>query len=314
MTTSANYNNIISDYFSVLMGDKLNFQISFNKENREVSLRNFRVIARFAIEEILGWTMEVAQINLTKQVLTDLCLIKALKKFNPNEEVNNYSMKCILHMIYPQIQYSIEAEAVDIFKQYLQIDEYVNSEPKSLPKAYFLDTKDANIRVRSIVSYLIKRDFSGMEMLEIYDFFNDTKKVNEWLKERKLSNIINAAYDSPTSMLQDIFNYHSNIDTANYIAYKLLNNGDNTNLHNADVFYDILDKADLVDTDIFVSGVPVYSEFKEIVENNINNYIWIIIYIASNPFKRLGYCNNENIEALTKYCKDLLLNFEIFAE
>ena len=78
---------------------------------------------------------------------------------------------------------------------------------------------------------------------------------------------------------------------------------------NEELFYDTLDKMESVDKDITSGYYPSIEDLKEYqVEKDIDLFLPIIAYFASDPFKRIGIepdSPNQYSETVS-FCKEAL--------
>ena len=75
------------------------------------------------------------------------------------------------------------------------------------------------------------------------------------------------------------------------------------------VFYDVLDQMEGIDYDITNGYYPTITDLEEYrVKEDMNLFLPILAYFASDPFKRAGVRAESPNEymATVKYCKDII--------
>ncbi len=79
-------------------------------------------------------------------------------------------------------------------------------------------------------------------------------------------------------------------------------------------FYELCDKTGEISENITGGYFPTVEEMKTMdVEKNPEEYIYIISYFASNPFKRQNNSlrNLRDYEETVRFCKDLLCKIDL---
>ncbi len=305
MTTTTISSVIINDYLNVLWGNTKNFQVTFSNIE-DVNRKNFKILGQYAIEGLLGWTPEIAKTNLTEQLLIELGLDIALRKIKPNKECVNYSIPRILNMIYPdKCPYNFEIETISIYKEYLKIDEFKHSKGRTLPKNFWSDS-DAYQRVRCIVRYLINRDFGDKNFDQRELFFGNPNKADKWLRRYKLTKVLDSVYPSALEMYYDTMDKLSNIDRLNSEAKKVLTEGNYVDPFNEGNFFDLLDKSEEIEESIITVEFPTLKELSKKVEDSIESTIYLLIYLSSDPYARLGIDKPYEYDRIVKYANDVL--------
>ncbi|MBP3279323.1 MAG: hypothetical protein J6M44_10250 [Butyrivibrio sp.] len=79
-------------------------------------------------------------------------------------------------------------------------------------------------------------------------------------------------------------------------------------------FYDVIDKMEEIDVDTTKGYYPTIADLEEYkVEQDIDLFLPILAYYASDPFKRMNIKpdNPNEYKATVKYCKDVLSRIKL---
>lgn len=184
------------EYEEVLLGKKTEFSASYI--GAKTSQKDLLSLFRYAVENLLGWTADVAKCYLNKQVIECLHLSKPLSKLNfpagiPEEDKPYY----MLTLLYPgQLSYSKKNMVLRIYEKVL------SGELSKYPKSFFL-TRDGELNANICMQYALNHFFKSFNVKTMYHYFADQKKGEKFLRNVKLFVPYKDIYDCPLDMLHN---------------------------------------------------------------------------------------------------------------
>lgn len=171
--------------------------------------RNAIIVLKFVFEKILFWTPQEAEEKLTPKIVKTFKLepfIKMLRwptEFNPR--VDLYYVVWKTYPSYPHID--ANSVVVSIYKKIL------NNERSYFPKEFFIGAEGRE-RLKICITYYARQKLSFSSEKEIYEYFVDTKKADDFLSKAKLKKYVYMIFGSPLNAIQSIIE-----DKKNHLIY-----------------------------------------------------------------------------------------------
>ena len=188
----------IFEYEQLLMGQRLNFQLSF-KGNDTENKKEVGNIWRYAITHLLGWTPEEALKNLNNETVDRLLLNKTFCGLNFDREHSYIAdYRFILQYAFPdKIKYDGYAETIAEYEKFAKIGKW-SHDPANYkqPKRFFSDG-DGIQRANWCLRYVTNLYMGDMTNEEKYRFFADTENAIEWIKGKNLLRAMDYLYEEP---------------------------------------------------------------------------------------------------------------------
>ena len=206
----------IFEYEQLLMGQRLNFQLSF-KGGESDNKKEVGNVWRYAITELLGWTPEEALKNLNNEIVDRLLLNKTFCGLNFDREHSYISdYRFILQYAFPEkIRYDSYVETIAEYEKFAKLGKWAHDPSNAKqPKRFFSDG-DGNQRASWCLRYVTDLYMGDMTIEEKYKFFADEEKAMEWLKGKALYRAMDYLYGTPlpyfhaASLEKDPFLYNA---------------------------------------------------------------------------------------------------------
>ena len=207
----------IYEYERILLGQQEKFWATFQHEVGSVAnKREFGVIWRYAITELLGWDEKQAVEYLNTDIVKKLKLNSTYYAIDFNTKhrfIGNFKMP--IQLAFPEKKvYDFKDETLAEYKKVAKKDEWINDKsPNRYNKKFFLDLEGFE-RARIILNWLIKKYCSEMSPLDLYEMFSDKEKADAFCKAHNLGTPVELLYTN------DMFDYfHDAYDYRNDYLY-----------------------------------------------------------------------------------------------
>ncbi len=209
----------IFEYERILLGQQEKFWATFQNEIGGIAnKREFGVIWRYAISELLGWTPQEAVKYLNSDVVKAMKLNTTFYAINFSTKhrfIGDYKMA--IQLAFPEEKiYDFKAETIAEYKKVAKKDEWANDpSPNRYNKKFFLDFEGFD-RAQIIMNWLIKRYCSDMTPIELYEMFSDEEKAHNFMVTHHL--------ETPTELLyaNDMYEYFQDAydKSSDYLFHK----------------------------------------------------------------------------------------------
>lgn len=202
----ANFNDIglLTEYESILLGNRKDFTTTYLSQT--YAQKTCLTLFRYVFEELLDWTPEMIQTNLTMDIIKKLHLMKPFKKlYYPPELDKEQDLFYLACLLYPdQIKYSKRDIIIRVYEKVL------NGTLKKFPKNFFKGI-DGALNLGICMQYAINQNLHMSSIRELYLYFANTSVVNTFLRNAKLYTPCTENYEYPIDMLHDcLSNYDKN--------------------------------------------------------------------------------------------------------
>lgn len=193
---------MLYDYTNMLVGnegvDDKHEPLGFYFRGRSTIIqeRYAMLLIQYLCEEILKISPQQAQDMLTPQLLEKWQLKDIYKKIKfPNDLRTEYDMFYVAYKIWPK---QVKLAEQDIYlKMYQRI---LDGDKLKFPKDHF-SNQNGMIKVCAYLKYAIENFGNFTTVSEMYNFFGNTKKAREFLKEYKLFLPYKLFFDTPVEFL-----------------------------------------------------------------------------------------------------------------
>lgn len=193
---------ILYEYEDVLMGKRKGFTVAFT-DSVESNRKAAGIIWRYAIENLLGWTVDQALIYLNHDLVKALKLDKTYCEIGYEYNTKKFfDYRYILQYAFPEkINYDVEEDARSEYERINRTGKYEHEKgPQKFHKNYFVGPEGV-IRAAVVLDCAIKGYLSHLDVYELYRFFGAKKTANEWLKKRNLEVNVKSLYKTPLEYL-----------------------------------------------------------------------------------------------------------------
>ena len=176
---------LLIEYDDVLIGrkEKIKSDFFYGEAHPELNLANIKMLFKYAIEEILGWTPKTAKLRFDDYIIDLLKLRPILRYIEFPAEIQEGDPTYILSLLYPNEvkikRQNLVAEVTERMRQGID---------KQYPRNYFLGAVGFQ-RFCYCLKYIIEFDLVSSSIPEIYEFFFSSKG-RHLLYEYKLRNAI----------------------------------------------------------------------------------------------------------------------------
>lgn len=171
---------------------------SFDAEtNKRIAVSLFRHV----FENVLGWTPEDVRNNLSYEIIRSMKLVKPYRcvaKSFPKGIEERTGTWYLAKICYPDAIKDCEVE--DIWKmQYMRVR---NAKKGRYLTDFFTDA-EGRLKARVCMQYELVNHVRFASQEEMYDFFADTEKSMELIKEAKLKTPMEIHYANPLEYMHD---------------------------------------------------------------------------------------------------------------
>lgn len=210
---------IIFEYQEILLKHQSDFKVSFKCTEIE-KYKVAGIIWRYAITELLEWTADEAVINLTPDLVSQLCLDKTYLYIGFKEEAKNmdFDYKQVLQYAFPKkIKFNVYQQTIETYQKVMHLGQWQNdTNIYQYPKKFFLDSHGTK-RAAIALNYAITCFLPDLTVPQLYDFFSNRTLASKWLREKKLIINVQKLYLSPLdyfhfsipSDMRDQFEYNN---------------------------------------------------------------------------------------------------------
>ncbi len=170
----------IYEYERILLGQQDKYWATFQNEKGSLAnKREFGIIWRYAISELLHWSFSDAMKYLNMDVIKTIKLNTTFYaiNFNPKHHfISNFNTA--LQLAFPEEKvYDFTAETILEYKKVAKKDEWQNDTNITHYNSNFFRDINGLERARIIFNWLIHRYLGDMSAVELYDMFSDEDKA-----------------------------------------------------------------------------------------------------------------------------------------
>lgn len=214
---------VLQEYEEMLMGNRKTFGNVFPKEPLERK-KAITFIWRYAIEDIIGWSLQDAAKYMTYDIAVHLRLNYTLKHFDFKPETKrNKDFEYVLSILFPkEVKYDASKKILDEYFRVAKLGPYKDSTEKHILRKNFFNGEDGAYVAATCLLATVTLFKNECTIPELYDFFADSVAATKFLKKVKLDKIIKEMYETPLEYFhyslsqseQDdfLFNYYQYID------------------------------------------------------------------------------------------------------
>lgn len=209
-------NDVLYEYEAILMGRQKIFLLSFSDKTTD-KVAAFRIVWRYAITRILGWTPEDALVNLDRDVMEKLKLDRTLKCIGLNIK-GRLDIRSILAIVFPErIKDSLEERTREEYERVLKVGRWqLKNDPElnKFHKGFFTDDR-APEKAAVCLNYAVSLYLPELGTDERYRFFADSQKALDFISSVKLAPALHAMYREPL----DFYHYSLPNQEKDYLLY-----------------------------------------------------------------------------------------------
>lgn len=156
---------IFMDYESLLMGQRKDIGLYnfFGAEPGGANQQRALIVIRYAIEKVLGWSVEDAVLKFDDYMIREMKLERVVDFINYPTEVKSRDPRYILSLLYPsRVRMNLQQMVTDIYKDVL-------AHEGQFPREYFVGA-NGFFRYCICLQYLITHYHPVKNLDELYQF------------------------------------------------------------------------------------------------------------------------------------------------
>lgn len=196
-----NDKKIIEEYEKFLLGGSASFCYL---TNTEASKNEYMGKAFYYVcHDILKWNGRESVLYLNKDIIIKFKLDEMYNiVYGLKSAITTMNIRQLLSYAFPdEIKYNIENDSYDEFCKVMHLEEWENDREYQKYRKNFFTGKDAVDHANYILRFAREMFLSGLDKLELYEFFSNRTRINRWLSQMKLSLVITKIYYNPLDYL-----------------------------------------------------------------------------------------------------------------
>lgn len=191
-------NSYIYEYEQILLGKRKTFSAFLFGISEEEDTKHALEVCRYGLEKILNWQPTMTRDYFDTDIAKRLKLLPAIEHIAFPPELNpEKDYFYIIHRLYPQlVHFDTRQARMHLYEALGQ----KGSGKKHFPKGYF-QGPHGPARAADCLLYVLKNYCTYDSIEDLYSFFGNPSKANQFLKQYQLYLPCNNLYEYPVDFL-----------------------------------------------------------------------------------------------------------------